>query len=176
VVPLWLWHGASQASDEEDGFQILRIIVNILNKQSQIADKRWSSSLGLGVGLTNPHCKTHFLSGSNFFSDLSRTETVRRSHNGTSMADPLPSNRSHVEGCSCSAELEGSCYSIKECHQRGGKPSNSCQDLAFVCCICKSLSGPSVPQRNCICVYMIITCFDWCLYILNSLIQSVITL
>jgi hypothetical protein len=31
--------------------------VNILNNQLRIADKGWSSSFDLGVGLTNPHRK-----------------------------------------------------------------------------------------------------------------------
>jgi hypothetical protein len=35
------------------------VAANILNKQSRTADKGWSSSLGLGVGLTTPHRK-HF--------------------------------------------------------------------------------------------------------------------
>jgi hypothetical protein len=31
--------------------------VNILNKQQRKNDKGWSSSLGVGVGLTTPHRK-----------------------------------------------------------------------------------------------------------------------
>jgi hypothetical protein len=33
------------------------IILIVLNKQSQTADKEWSSSLGLGGGLRSPHRK-----------------------------------------------------------------------------------------------------------------------
>jgi hypothetical protein len=33
------------------------LAVNILNKQSWTAEKGWSSSLGLGMGLTIPHHK-----------------------------------------------------------------------------------------------------------------------
>jgi hypothetical protein len=43
--------------DGGDSLHICRVAVNILNKQSQTADKGWSSSLGLGKGLTTPHCK-----------------------------------------------------------------------------------------------------------------------
>jgi hypothetical protein len=38
----------SQVLDGEDGLQIWRIAVNILNKQLQTTDKGWSSSLGVG--------------------------------------------------------------------------------------------------------------------------------
>jgi hypothetical protein len=38
-----------------DGLQIWRVAANILNKQSQTANKGWSYSLGVGVGLTTPH-------------------------------------------------------------------------------------------------------------------------
>jgi hypothetical protein len=40
--------GYRQAADAEDGFQILKVTVNILNKQSRTADKGWSSSLKFG--------------------------------------------------------------------------------------------------------------------------------
>jgi hypothetical protein len=46
-----------QVVDGGDGLQIWRIAVNILNKQSQTANRWWSSSLGLGKGLTTPHHK-----------------------------------------------------------------------------------------------------------------------
>jgi hypothetical protein len=39
-------------ADEEHSLQIWRLATNILNTQSQTADKRCSSSLGLGEGLT----------------------------------------------------------------------------------------------------------------------------
>jgi hypothetical protein len=37
-----------QVADGEDGLQIFRVAVHILNKQSRTADKGWSSSLGVG--------------------------------------------------------------------------------------------------------------------------------
>jgi hypothetical protein len=36
-----------QVADGGDGLQIWRVAANILNKQSQTADKGWSSSLGV---------------------------------------------------------------------------------------------------------------------------------
>jgi hypothetical protein len=39
-------------ADEANGFQIWRVVANILNKQSRTADKRWSSRWWLGDGLT----------------------------------------------------------------------------------------------------------------------------
>jgi hypothetical protein len=52
-------HGKArpQVADEGDGLQIWRVTANILNKQSRTDERRWSSSLGLGVGLTTPHLK-----------------------------------------------------------------------------------------------------------------------
>jgi hypothetical protein len=38
------------------GFQIWKVVANILNKQSRTADKVWSSNWGLGRGL-NPTVK-----------------------------------------------------------------------------------------------------------------------
>jgi hypothetical protein len=46
-----------QVVDGRDGLQLWRLAVNILNKQSWAYNKGWSSSLGLGVGLTTPHRK-----------------------------------------------------------------------------------------------------------------------
>jgi hypothetical protein len=40
-----------------EGLQIWRVTVNILNKQSWTTDKRWSSSIGFGKGVTISHCK-----------------------------------------------------------------------------------------------------------------------
>jgi hypothetical protein len=40
-----------------DSLQIWRIVVNILNKQSQPVNKGWSSSMGAGEVLTAPHSK-----------------------------------------------------------------------------------------------------------------------
>jgi hypothetical protein len=37
----------------DDGFQIRRLAVNILNKESYTADKGWSFSLGVGRGAKN---------------------------------------------------------------------------------------------------------------------------
>jgi hypothetical protein len=37
-------------SDGGDGFQIWKVAVSILNKQSRTADKSWSSSLEVGHG------------------------------------------------------------------------------------------------------------------------------
>jgi hypothetical protein len=37
--------------------RVRRVAANILNKQLRRADKGFSSSLGLGVGLTTPHRK-----------------------------------------------------------------------------------------------------------------------
>jgi hypothetical protein len=39
-------------ADGEDSLQIWKVVVNILSKQSQTANKEWSPSLGLSVGLT----------------------------------------------------------------------------------------------------------------------------
>jgi hypothetical protein len=46
-----------QVADGGDDLQLWREAANILNKQSRTADKGWSSSFGLGVGLTIPHRK-----------------------------------------------------------------------------------------------------------------------
>jgi hypothetical protein len=52
-------HGIArpQVADGGDLLQFWRVAANILNKQSQIADKGWSSSLGVGRGANNssPH-------------------------------------------------------------------------------------------------------------------------
>jgi hypothetical protein len=42
-----------QVADAGDGLQKWRAAVNILNKQSQTADKGWASSLGVGRGANN---------------------------------------------------------------------------------------------------------------------------
>jgi hypothetical protein len=44
-------------ADGGDALQVWRVAVNILSKQLRMADKRWFSSMGLGMGLTTPHCK-----------------------------------------------------------------------------------------------------------------------
>jgi hypothetical protein len=40
-----------------NGFQLLRVAANILNKQARTNDKGWSSSLGFGVRLKTLHRK-----------------------------------------------------------------------------------------------------------------------
>jgi hypothetical protein len=48
-------HGMArpQVADGGDALQVWREAANILNKQSRTADKRWSSSLGVGRGTNN---------------------------------------------------------------------------------------------------------------------------
>jgi hypothetical protein len=48
-------HGMArpQVADGGNGLQIWRVPANILNKQSRIADKEWSSSLGVGRRANN---------------------------------------------------------------------------------------------------------------------------
>jgi hypothetical protein len=52
-------HGMAchQAADGGDGLQLWGVAANILNKQSQTADKRWSSTLEFGVGLIIPNLR-----------------------------------------------------------------------------------------------------------------------
>jgi hypothetical protein len=52
-------HGMARprVADGGGGLQIWRVAANISVKQSRTAHKGWSSSLGLGVGLTTPHLK-----------------------------------------------------------------------------------------------------------------------
>ena len=47
-------HGASSGVGWRNGLQILRIAANILNKQSQTANRGWSSAWGLSDVLTTP--------------------------------------------------------------------------------------------------------------------------
>ena len=49
------WHGVSSGCEWRNGFQIWRVAANILNKQSRIADKGWSSSLWVGRGAKTYH-------------------------------------------------------------------------------------------------------------------------
>jgi hypothetical protein len=56
-VPCYHGMARPQVADGGDALQFWRVAANILNKQSRTADKGWSSSLGLGVGLTTPHRK-----------------------------------------------------------------------------------------------------------------------
>jgi hypothetical protein len=48
-------HGMArpQVPDGGDILQVWSVAANILNKQSRTADKRWSSSLGVGRGANN---------------------------------------------------------------------------------------------------------------------------
>jgi hypothetical protein len=48
-------HGASSGCGWRAGLRILRVAVNILNKQLLTADRGWSSRLGVGHGLTTIH-------------------------------------------------------------------------------------------------------------------------
>jgi hypothetical protein len=48
------WHGASSGCGWKEGLQLQWVAANILNKQSQTADKGWASSLGVGRGANNP--------------------------------------------------------------------------------------------------------------------------
>jgi hypothetical protein len=45
----------------EEVLRVRRVAANVLNKQSRRADKRWSSSLGVGRGATTPHRKNFLL-------------------------------------------------------------------------------------------------------------------
>jgi hypothetical protein len=51
------WHSSPQVVGGGDGLQIWRVAANILTKQSRTADRGWSSSLGVGQGLTTPTVK-----------------------------------------------------------------------------------------------------------------------
>jgi hypothetical protein len=42
-----------QDANGGEGLQISRVAMDILNKQSRTADKRWFSSLGVGRGANN---------------------------------------------------------------------------------------------------------------------------
>jgi hypothetical protein len=54
VGPLSPWQGASSGCGWTEGLQLRRVSANILNKQSRIADKGWSSSSVVGRGANNP--------------------------------------------------------------------------------------------------------------------------
>jgi hypothetical protein len=47
--------------DGEDGLQIWKVAANILTKRSWTTGHGWSSSLGVGRGLTTPHSKKSLL-------------------------------------------------------------------------------------------------------------------
>jgi hypothetical protein len=60
-----------RVADGRDGLQHWRLAANILNKQPRTDDKGWSSSLGVGRGLTTPHRKNKLVTKSyNKASDL----------------------------------------------------------------------------------------------------------
>jgi hypothetical protein len=46
-----------RVADGRDGLQFWRLAAIILNKQPRTNDKGWSSSLGVGRGVTTPHRK-----------------------------------------------------------------------------------------------------------------------
>jgi len=56
-----------------------RVAANILNKQSRTADKRWSSSSGLGEMLTTPHRKNCMEKNCNILVTNARASTEEKS-------------------------------------------------------------------------------------------------
>jgi hypothetical protein len=56
-VPCHQGMARPQVAGGGDAFQVWRVVANILNKQSRTADKRWSSSLGVGRGVKTPNSK-----------------------------------------------------------------------------------------------------------------------
>jgi hypothetical protein len=76
-------HGASLGCGWREGLQICRVAANLLNKQSGIAEKKWSSSLGLCVVLTTPHrknelCYEVFQSSSALNDSLARRKKLKK--------------------------------------------------------------------------------------------------
>jgi hypothetical protein len=57
VGPLSPCHGASSSCGWREGLKIQRLVANVLNNQSRTGDNGWSSSFGVGVGLTIRHRK-----------------------------------------------------------------------------------------------------------------------
>jgi hypothetical protein len=53
MVPCHISIARPRVADGGDGLQIWKVDSNILNKQSRIADKGWSSGLGVGRGANN---------------------------------------------------------------------------------------------------------------------------
>jgi hypothetical protein len=49
----------SRVANRGDGLQIWRLGKTILNKKSMTADRGWSTSLGVGEGLTTSRSKNH---------------------------------------------------------------------------------------------------------------------
>jgi hypothetical protein len=54
VGPLLPRHGVTSGCGWRKVLRVRRVAANIPNKQSRTADKRWSSSLGVGRGVNNP--------------------------------------------------------------------------------------------------------------------------
>jgi hypothetical protein len=69
-------HGIArlQVSDESDILQIWRVAANTSDKQPWTADKRWSSSLGLGVRLRNLSVKNENVT--KIFSEIRKASGV----------------------------------------------------------------------------------------------------
>jgi hypothetical protein len=71
-----------QVPDGEESLHVRTVAVNILNKQSHTADKGWSSSYGVGWGLTTPHhkkiCMLHRTSDLDRF--FGRTKAMENGH------------------------------------------------------------------------------------------------
>jgi hypothetical protein len=67
LIPHVKWvhchHGMAhpRVADGGDSLQIWRVAANMLSKQSRTADSGWSSSLGVGQGLTTLPCNTQYL-------------------------------------------------------------------------------------------------------------------
>jgi len=61
----------------EERLQIRMVAVSKLNKQPRTADEGWSSSLGVGRGAKNPHCKTLMLRNTHMRNDFCGDKTIR---------------------------------------------------------------------------------------------------
>jgi hypothetical protein len=97
-------HGMARPQVEagRDGLQIWSVAADILNNQSRTADSGWSSSLGVGRGLTTPHRKT---------SNLLRTTSQSL---GPRLGRP---NQENEVGAACGTHGRGE----KRVHDFGGK-------------------------------------------------------
>lgn len=66
-----------QVADGKDDLQIWGVVANVLNKQSQTVDMRWSSGLGVGRWTNTPHRKKKKISIlRNVTTDLGLTEII----------------------------------------------------------------------------------------------------
>jgi hypothetical protein len=61
IRPQFICLARARVADGGDGPEIGRLAANILKKQSRTADKRCSSSVGLGDELTTPHRKNRLV-------------------------------------------------------------------------------------------------------------------